>query len=129
MSDSERDRGDLWAEVMRAWGAWVHKLSTSVFSGLPDWLLVHPSLGITLVEAKKLQESGAAFVPSQCTRAQRFFLEVVSRYGGSCYVLVLGPDSWYMQRVEGSVEALAREVFDALAKPYEVQPNVAPHGT
>ena len=113
---SERVLGDDWAEVMRARGDWVVKLPSSSMAGLPDWLWVRgPS---RFVEAKKLQERGSAFVPSQCTRAQRFFLEAVARHGGLSYVLVLGPDSWYMQRVFDHVVAISREVFEAKAEAY-----------
>lgn len=117
---SERILGNDWAEVMRDRGAWVQKLPASSLAGLPDWLMVHPDVGICLVEAKKLRNSGAAFLPSQCSRAQRFFLEVVARYGGKSRVLVLGPDSWFMWRVTGwgGVAPLDRAVFEQHAEAY-----------
>jgi hypothetical protein len=80
--------------------------------------MVKPGLGICLVEAKKLQEEGSAFVPSQCTRAQRFFLEVVARHGGRSFILVLGPRWWYMQQVMDRVKAISRRDFDALGEVY-----------
>lgn len=115
---SERSRGDKWAEVMRARGCWVQKLSTSDFSGLPDWLLVHPTFGNCFMEAKKLQEKGSAFVPSQCTRAQRFFLEAVARHQGQAYILVLGPVNWCMARVREEVKVMTRKEFRAMAESY-----------
>ena len=114
---SERSRGDQWAEVMRARGAWVQKLP-ALIPGIHDWLMVRPGLGICLVEAKKLQEKGSAFVPSQCTRAQRFWLEVVARYGGRSYILVLGPDKWVMLPVQGKVKRISRQVFKQWAQSY-----------
>ena len=115
---SERSRGDKWADVMRAEGAWVQKLPSSSLAGMPDWMLVWPPFGVCLVEAKKLQEKGSAFVPSQCSTAQRFFLEVVARHGGHSFILVLGPDRWYMQKVLLTVSPVFRDIFDALAEPY-----------
>ena len=115
---SERSRGDQWADVMRARGGWVQKLPCSSLAGLPDWLLVMPPWGISLVEAKKLQEKGAACVPSQFTRAQRFFLEVVARHGGHSFILVLGPDRWYMEKVLLTAGPVFRDIFEALAEPY-----------
>ena len=113
---SERILGDDWAAVMRARGDWVVKLPSSSMAGLPDWLWVRgPS---RFVEAKKLQERGSAFVPSQCTRAQRFFLEAVGRHGGRAYVLVLGPDTWFMHQVHDHVVALSRVIYGQLAEDY-----------
>ena len=114
---SERSRGDKWADVMRAQGAWVQKLP-ALLTGIPDWLMVKPGLGICLVEAKVIHPGGSAFVPPQCTRAQRFWLEVVARYGGQSYILVLGPDSWLMRRVDGRVVVISRGDFGAFAEPY-----------
>jgi hypothetical protein len=114
---SEKALGTKWAEFQRGMGNWVVKLPASSLAGLPDWLLVDP-LGISLVEAKLLQPRGNAFVPSQLTRAQRFFLEVVARHGGRSYVLVLGPESWFMMPVRDHVTALSRRIFDQLAEPY-----------
>jgi hypothetical protein len=102
---------------MRARHAWVQKLP-ALLTGIPDWLMVKPGLGICLVEAKKLQEAGSAFVPSQCKRAQRFWLEVVARHGGQSYILVLGRDCWYMSRVEGKVRAISIEEFGEMAELY-----------
>ena len=90
----------------------------ALLTGFPDWLMVMPGLGICLVEAKKLQESGSAFVPSQCTRAQRFWLETVARFGGQSYILVLGRDCWYMSRVEEVVKAIPIEEFGEMAEMY-----------
>lgn len=118
--ETERGRGNLWAELMRAAGWWVQKLPCSALSGLPDWLAVCRHYGITLVEAKKLQPKGAAFVPSQCTRAQRFFLEVVARYGGRTFVLILGPETWMMVEVEArvGVRRVNRREFNFFSQPY-----------
>lgn len=116
---SERTRGDHWADAMRAQlGAWVQKLPSSVTSGIPDWLLVDPYLGNCFVEAKKLRPSGPAFVPDQCSRAQRFFLEAVARHGGEAHILVLGPDRWLMRQVRDIVREIPRKDFEALAVPY-----------
>lgn len=116
---SERQLGNRWAAFMRACGWWVCKLPASSLAGLPDWLAVGGPYGITLVEAKKLQPKGAAFVPSQCTRAQRFFLNAVARHGGVAFVLVLGPDTWLMQRVEKEgVQRINRRTFDFMSHPY-----------
>lgn len=70
------------------------------------------------MEAKKLQPTGSAFVPSQCTRAQRFFLEAVGRHGGLAFVLVLGPESWYMHQVFDRVGRLPRRTWQKLSEPY-----------
>ena len=70
------------------------KLPASSLAGLPDWLLVEPGQGVCLVEAKLRRPMGAAFVRSQLTRAQRFFLECVSRFGGIAYVLILDPSGF-----------------------------------
>jgi hypothetical protein len=100
-------------------GNWVCKLPASSLAGLPDWLLVCRPHGICLVEAKKLQPKGAAFVPSQLTKAQRFFLEVVARHGGMAFVLILGPGHWLMVRVEkGGVERVSRREFNFMSHPY-----------
>jgi hypothetical protein len=115
---SETTRGKHWAEEMAARGYWTQKLTTSAFAGLADWLLVHPDFGNCFVEAKKLQKNGSAFVPSQCTKAQQFFLEAVSRHGGMAFILVLGPDRWYMSRVKGKVKRVARTQFNLGAEPY-----------
>jgi len=80
--------------------------------------MVHPAYGICLLEAKKAQEKGAAFVPSQCTRAQRFFLEAVGRHGGQAFVLVLGPSMWAMHEVRDQVVPLTRMDFDSYGEPY-----------
>ena len=120
-SKTERALGNCWAKLMSNVGHWVQKLPASSLAGLPDWILVTAEVGIVLVEAKLLQSRGNAFVPSQCTKAQRFFLEAVSRHGGEAYVLVLGPESWYLHRVKGKVEFLAREVYDRFARSYDLE--------
>jgi hypothetical protein len=118
---SERALGNRWAKQLRDAGWWVQKLPSSALSGLPDWLAVSKHYGITLVEAKKLQPKGAAFVPSQLTRAQRFFLEVVSKYGGRAFMVILGPDAWMMVEVDSTcgVERISRREFDHMSEPYE----------
>ncbi len=102
----ERELGDRWAEKLRSLGAWVVKLPGSSLAGLPDWLVVQRPFGIRLVEAKVSQTVGAPFVPSQCTRAQRFFLEAIARHGGLASVLILGPESFYECRVYDTVRAV-----------------------
>ena len=114
---SERALGDRWATFQHGLGNWVCKLPASSLAGLPDWLMVD-CFGVSLVEAKKIQPKGAAFVPSQCTRAQRFFLEAVGRHGGRAYVLVLGPERWFMLPVFDHVTALSRVTFGELAETY-----------
>lgn len=90
-----------------------------VLSGFPDWLVVEPMLGIRVVEAKQLQAKGSAFVPSQCSAAQRLFLNAVARHGGAASVLVLGPDHYAEFFVgEGGVKAVSRGEFYGAARPY-----------
>jgi hypothetical protein len=117
---SERALGDRWAELLRGRGCWVCKLPASSLAGLPDWLVVEPHAGIRLVEAKLKRRSGAAFLPSQLTRAQRFFLEVVSRFGGDSRVLILGPETWLEDQVlYGEVQPVEKDTFSWISEPYE----------
>lgn len=116
---SEKSLGELWAEEMRGEGSWVEKVP-AILTGFPDWLMVRRPEGICMIEAKLLQEGGSAFMPSQCSRAQRFWLGVVARHGGAAFVLVLGPDAWYMERVKNKVKRISRRVFERLKCPYKV---------
>lgn len=117
---TERGRGNLWAKGWRAAGAWVQKLPASSLAGLPDWLLVFPGRGICLVEAKLLRPKGHAFLPSQLSRAQRFFLSVVARHGGEAWVVVLGPESFLEVRVmpDGEIPRVKRSYFNFASVPY-----------
>jgi hypothetical protein len=115
---SERELGDLWAELHRSVGNWVQKLPSSDLSGVPDWVVVQKELGTCFMEAKKLQPKGAAFLVKQCTRAQRFFLEAVARHGGEAYILILGPDSFLEVRVVDKVKPVPRRHFDRFSVPY-----------
>ncbi len=115
---SERKLGDQWAKLKRSQGAWVVKLPASSLAGLPDWFIVERRTGTRVVEAKLLQVKGSAFVPSQCTRAQRFFLECVNRHGGRASILILGPGEWAEIPVWGDVEAVSRDAFYREAKGY-----------
>jgi len=117
---SERALGDRWAAKLRARGWLVQKLPSSALAGLPDWLVVHAHAeGTWLVEAKKLRAAGRwAFLPSQCTRAQRFFLEVIARAGGKTAILVLGPESWMLVSVCTTVQRVSRTDFEHAAEEY-----------
>lgn len=119
MRSEERKRGDDWADVLRGRGCWVVKLPGSSLAGVPDWLVVEPGLGIRLVEAKVRNHGRNAFVPSQCTGAQRFFLRNVSAFGGDARVLILDVEHWAEIPVEpDGVRVVEAWEFAVVAEGY-----------
>lgn len=118
----ERLRGDLWAAKLRREGCLVRKVPAWE-AGVPDWMVVAPvthwAWGMRLVEAKQLQAKGSAFVPSQCSRAQRKWLEDVAQYGGHASILVLGPKGWAEFQVLDKVRRVTRREFQEAMQSYE----------
>lgn len=93
----ERSRGDRWATLLRSQGWWVQKLPGSSVAGIPDWLRGHADHGLVWTEAKTLEavmRAKGGLPGNACTKAQQYWLNQLTRYGGQATLLLLDGGMW-----------------------------------